>query len=70
MDLLEEINLQEELEAALFRRIAATEPPDVAKREYLYIQITNLNATFDMMRAIGGQSSTGVGTGSTIQLDA
>lgn len=58
MEQLEEINLRENLEEALFRQLKATDPEDVHGREYLYIQIKNLDATFDMMRQIGGQSTT------------
>lgn len=54
MEQLDEINLRENLEDALFRQLKATEPQDVHGREFLYVQIRNLDAIFDMMRQIGG----------------
>jgi len=56
MEQLEEINLRENLEEALYRQIKATAPADMQAREYLYLQLKVLDQVFDMMRLQGGKS--------------
>ena len=67
MVLLDEVDLKANLELALYRQIKATDPADPTAREYLYLQLQNLELTFDMMRQVGGQSRT-ERTGESIEL--
>jgi len=55
MEQLDEINLKENLEDALYRQLKATEPADLQAREYLYLKLKVMDDVFDMMRLQGGK---------------